>query len=774
MSYSANNIKVLKGLEAVRKRPGMYIGDVGIHGLHQMLYEVIDNCIDEATAGYCDTIEVVLKRDRSVIVKDNGRGIPTDIHPEIGLPAATVVLTTLHAGGKFDNDTYKTSGGLHGVGVSVVNALSSKLRMTIYKDGKIFEQQFQKGIPTNDLVVIGDSKERGTEIHFLPDSEILESIDYDYEVVRSRLKELCYLNPNVTINLEDEVRNSKIIIRKEEGIEQFIREKQRGESLTGIIKSVNEVVHENKYLCVKFGLRYTERDNETNFSYVNNIRTSEGGTHEIGLKLALSRAIQNYIDKNNISKSRSLNLTAEDYRTGVFSIISISMQDPQFSSQTKTKLNNSYVRTVVQRICYDAINKYLEENPTDAKIIVEKAYEAARIREAIRKARDIAKKSEKTSIGVLPGKLADCQSKDPSINEIYLVEGDSAGGSAKQGRDRVFQAILPLRGKILNVEKSNLHKILNSEEIKNMITAIGCGIGSEFNKEKLRYHKIVIMTDADVDGSHIQTLLMTFFYRYLRDLVEGGHVYLAQPPLYKYKKGKEEVYLKDDFALEQYMLTRYIKEFGDDTGHKISREILEEQLRVVMKFISVLNQLKDQIPIPQLSEVLVKKVSEGCIEIEEICNATTQSLKDNGYQVTNLVINRDDALLSFRTNTDIYNLRINSNLFEGDIFKEALTIYQRIIPDISAQEGGVINLAKKIEQSAKKGAYIQRYKGLGEMNADQLWETTMNIENRTLIQVKISDFDETDEAFTLFMGDEVEPRRAYIQENAKSVKDLDV
>ena len=559
-NYGAENIKVLKGLEAVRKRPGMYIGDTNIGGLHHMIYEVVDNSIDEAMAGFCNTIDVEITNEGSAIITDNGRGIPTDMHPSENLPAATVVLTVLHAGGKFDKDTYKVSGGLHGVGVSVVNALSKKLILTIKRGGEEFRQEFSKGIPQTPLEVIGTTKKTGTTVEFWPDDSIFETTDFNFETLSVRFKELAYLNPKITINFKDNRVGKKETFHFDGGIEQFVIDLNRKQQVSKPFYFQDK----GEDIEVDIAIMYNDTYSETLYSFVNNIKTPDGGTHEAGFRAGLSRAITNYITANANQREKDIKITGDDVREGLIAVISVKVPEPQFEGQTKGKLGSSYVKPIVQKLTYEKLVKYFEENPIDAKAIMNKALMAARGREAARKARDLTRRKDSMSVGTLPGKLADCQSKDATISEIYLVEGDSAGGSAKQGRDRVFQAILPLRGKILNVEKSGLDKILKSEEIKNMITAFGCGIGDEFDSERLRYHKIIIMTDADVDGSHIQTLLLTFFFRFLYKVVEAGHIYLAQPPLYRFKKGKKEIYLKDEKALNDYLIETGIESIEID------------------------------------------------------------------------------------------------------------------------------------------------------------------------------------------------------------------
>jgi len=531
--YGASNIKVLKGLEAVRKRPGMYIGDTNVNGLHHLIYEVVDNSIDEAMAGFCKNIKVTLIKDGWVRIEDDGRGIPTAIHPTEGISAATVALTVLHAGGKFDKDTYKVSGGLHGVGVSVVNALSKHLKMAIYREGKIHYQEFKKGIPQGVLEVIGETKKTGTIIAFLVDDTIFEVTKYDFDTLKKRFKEVAYLNPVISITLVDEIANLKEVYHFDGGIRQFVEDMNKHTSLCEVVAFSDKV----DGVEVDIALMYNDTYIEKTLSFVNNIRTNDGGTHEAGFKAGLTRSISKYINENASSREKDTKITGDDVREGLIAVVSVKVPEPQFEGQTKGKLGNSYIRPIIQKLTSEQLDKYFEENPVYAKSIIEKSLMAARGREAAKKARDLTRKKDSMSVGTLPGKLADCQSKDPTIKELYLVEGDSAGGSAKQGRDRVYQAILPLKGKILNVEKSRLDKILKSDEIRNIITALGCGIGEDFNEEKIRYHKIIIMTDADVDGSHIQTLLLTFFFRFLRPIIEKGYLYIAQPPLYRYKKG---------------------------------------------------------------------------------------------------------------------------------------------------------------------------------------------------------------------------------------------
>ena len=766
-NYGAENIKVLKGLEAVRKRPGMYIGDTNISGLHHMIYEVVDNSIDEAMAGYCDTIDIELTREGSAIISDNGRGIPVDMHPTEKISAATVVLTVLHAGGKFDKDTYKVSGGLHGVGVSVVNALSKKLVVNIKRDGKLHRQEFSKGIPQSDLEIIKTTNRTGTQVEFWPDDSIFEIMEFDDEILTKRFRELAYLNPKITINFKDQRNGRNESFHYEGGLESFVTDLNKNEAVS---KAVSFSGGEEDVL-VDFALMYNDTYSENLLSFVNNIKTPDGGTHEAGFRAGLTRVITNYIAANAAAREKDTKITGEDIREGLIAVISVKVPEPQFEGQTKGKLGSSYVKPIVQKMVFEVLSKYFEENPIEARAIMEKALMAARGREAAKKARDLTRKKEGLSIGTLPGKLADCQSKDPTISELYLVEGDSAGGSAKQGRDRVFQAILPLKGKILNVEKSRLDKILKSDEIKNMITALGCGIGDEFDSERLRYHKIIIMTDADVDGSHIQTLLLTFFFRFLHKVVENGHIYLAQPPLYRYKKGKKEIYLKDERALNEFLIETGIEgvEFEG-----IGNADLIDFLKIVAAYRSVLKELEKRFNVISAIRYMIENpdiISKSYVEIFEILRGYLQA---QGHNILNSYVSEEEARIYVQTESGLEELLVNENLFTNPLYEEALYISQKIKERGVELKGDVIDVLEEIEKNAKKGAYIQRYKGLGEMNPDQLWETTMNPENRRLLKININDAISASDTFNLFMGDEVEPRRNYIQEHAKDVKHLDV
>jgi len=768
-NYGAGNIKVLKGLEAVRKRPGMYIGDTSVKGLHHLIYEVVDNAIDEAMAGYCDKIKVTLKKDGSAEISDNGRGIPTDIHPTEKISAATVVLTVLHAGGKFDKDTYKVSGGLHGVGVSVVNALSEKLHMTIYRDGKIHEQEFERGIPLYELKVTGTTRKTGTTIRFWPDSTIFETVEFQFDILSKRFKELAYLNPRISITFEDERIGKKEVYHFEGGLNQFVEDMAKKAPICSVI-SYSEKVDD---IEVDIAFEYTEAYDEKLLSFVNNIRTPDGGTHESGFRAGLTRAVSRYIQENANAREKDTKISGEDVREGLVAVVSVRVPEPQFEGQTKGKLGSSYVKPLVQKLTYEKLVKYFEENPNDAKAIMQKALLAAKGREAAKKARELTRRKDAMTVGTLPGKLADCQSKDASISELYLVEGDSAGGSAKQGRDRVFQAILPLKGKILNVEKARLDKILKSDEIKNMITALGCGIGEEFNPEKLRYHKIIIMTDADVDGSHIQTLLLTFFFRFLRPIIEEGYLYIAQPPLYRYKKGKQEIYLKDDKAMSEFLIERGIDAL-DVTG--MGQKDLTELFKLVAFYRMTLKELDKRFSLVEVIRYLIEHPDLLALDNTALFEEIRLYLDGMGYNILNKHVDEEKIHLYVQTDEGLEEIMIDDELFTNPFYNEAQYIFGKISErDLTIFEGkDLLEMLDEIEKSAKKGAYIQRYKGLGEMNPEQLWETTMNPENRRLLKVTIEDGESASDVFTLFMGDEVEPRRQYIEEHAKDVKHLDV
>ncbi|EAI4357219.1 DNA topoisomerase (ATP-hydrolyzing) subunit B [Campylobacter upsaliensis] len=767
-NYGEGNIKVLKGLEAVRKRPGMYIGDTNINGLHHMIYEVVDNSIDEAMAGHCDTIDIELTTEGSCIVSDNGRGIPVGMHPTENMPTLTVVLTVLHAGGKFDQDTYKVSGGLHGVGVSVVNALSKKLVATVQREGKIYRQEFAKGQIASEFGIIGESKKTGTSIEFFPDEEIFELTEFDYEILAKRFRELAYLNPKITINFKDNRVGRNESFHFDGGISQFVSDLNKKQALTKpIFFSVDE-----DNVNVEIALLYNDTYSENLLSFVNNIKTPDGGTHETGFRMGLTRVITNYVEANASAREKDNKITGEDVREGLIAIVSVKVPEPQFEGQTKGKLGSSYVRPIVNKASFEYLSKYFEENPIEAKAIMNKALMAARGREAAKKARELTRKKESLSVGTLPGKLADCQSKDPSESEIYLVEGDSAGGSAKQGRERAFQAILPLRGKILNVEKARLDKILKSEQIQNMITAFGCGIGEDFDLTKLRYHKIIIMTDADVDGSHIQTLLLTFFFRFMNELVANGHIYLAQPPLYRYKKGqKREIYLKDEKALNEFLIEVGIE---NSNYEGIGLNDLKDFLKIVAAYRSVLKDLEKRFNVISVIRYLIENSDLIKNSNEELFKIIKAFLEKQGHNILNSYLNENELRIYVQTESGLEELIINDDLFSHPLYTEASYIFTKIKERELNFERDILDILDEVEKNAKKGAYIQRYKGLGEMNPEQLWETTMDPSIRRLLKITIEDAKRADDTFNLFMGDEVEPRRDYIQAHAKDVKHLDV
>jgi DNA gyrase subunit B len=767
--YGASNIKVLKGLEAVRKRPGMYIGDTNVNGLHHMVYEVVDNSIDEAMAGFCDTINVTITKEGGILVSDNARGIPTGIHEGEKISAATVALTVLHAGGKFDKDTYQVSGGLHGVGVSVVNALSSSLKMTIFRAGEIHYQEFSEGKYEKPLGVIGTTKKTGTTIEFIPDDTIFEVTAFSFDILAKRFKEVAYLNSKITINLEDKIKNKKEIYHFEGGIKQFVEDTNKSKAITDAL-SFNA---KEDGVEIDIALLYNDTYVGNTKSFVNNINTVDGGTHETGFKDGLTRSIRKYLKDNANARDKDAKLDGNDVREGLVAVISVRIPEPQFEGQTKSKLGSSYIKPICQKLTYEALNKYFEENPVQAKLVMEKSLMAARGREAAKKARELTRKTDSMSVGTLPGKLANCQTKDPTIAELYLVEGDSAGGSAKQGRDRVYQAILPLKGKILNVEKARLDKILKSEEIKNMITAMGCGIGEDFNEEKVRYHKVIIMTDADVDGSHIQTLLLTFFFRFLRSIIDKGYLYIAQPPLYLYRKGKNETYLKDNNALSNFLIENGLGNFEfQGMGHLD----LLEMFKIVAAYRSMLENLEKRYSLVEVIKYIIEEDNLVGLENDKLYVEVEKYLTTCGYNILSKTITEESIHLFVQTKEGLEELLIDDELFSSPYFAEATYLYKKIIDrDTSIFDGrDMIEYLEEIENSAKKGAYIQRYKGLGEMNPEQLWETTMTPENRRLLKVTVDDAEVASETFTLFMGDEVEPRRKYIEDHAKDVEHLDV
>ena len=792
-NYDADSIKVLRGLDAVRKRPGMYIGDTDDgSGLHHMVYEVLDNSIDESLAGYCKNINVTLLSDGSVKISDDGRGIPVDLHPEEGISAAEVIMTQLHAGGKFDNNSYKVSGGLHGVGVSVVNALSDFLLLNISRNGKKYFVKFINGNAENPLKIIGESQVTGTEIIFKPSSSIFSTVTFDFKILEHRLRELAFLNSGITINLIDE-RNSEnktLQFSYEGGLRQYIKHinKSRNSFHETIITS-----HQKEDISMEVALEWTDVFHETSLCFTNNIPQKDGGTHLAGFRAALTRVINNYSNNFGFSKKEKIQLTGDDCREGLSSIISLKLPDPKFSSQTKDKLVSSEVRPIVEQCINESLSQWFEENPADAKKIINKVYEAASAREAARKARELTRRKGVLDIASLPGKLADCQEKDPEKAEIFLVEGDSAGGSAKQGRDRSNQAILPLRGKILNVERSRIDKMLSSTEIGTLITAIGAGVGNaELNLEKSRYHKIIIMTDADVDGSHIRTLLLTFFFRHMRPLVDAGYLYIAQPPLFKIKLNKSEIYLKDQNHLDDFLIKNGIKNCSLTIGN--NETIIEKDLNnfvekciILNKYIrSLTRKIGGEEIISSLSNLglLNKNIFEDKEKINIISNFLNRFNPENKYWEINLNSSEKSILFenTYRGVTEKFELKSEDlsyhEVLEINNLSEHSKIFQENIKLVFENEKLVINsslhLVDLILEKGKKGAQISRYKGLGEMNPDQLWETTLDPNSRSLIQVKIEQEINAEETFSTLMGEVVEPRRNFIQENALNVSNLDI
>ena len=798
--YKADNIKVLEGLEAVRKRPGMYIGDTGERGLHHLVYEVVDNSIDEALAGHCDNIEVTIHIDNSVTVVDNGRGIPVDIHSTEGISAAEVVLTKLHAGGKFDKSSYKVSGGLHGVGISVVNALSETLEIEIKRDGRVYQQSYRRGVPQDRLKEVGKSKERGTKVTFTPDTEIFETSDFSFDILSQRLRELAFLNSGVKITIEDERNQKKHEFFYKGGLLSFVEHLNRAKA--AIHPKVVHFAGEKEGVEVEIAMQWNDGYSENVFSFANNINTAEGGTHLIGFKSALTRTVNSYAIEIGQLKKDDANLQGEDVREGLTAVVSVKVPEPQFEGQTKTKLGNSEVKGIVEALVNEKFSSYLSEHPADAKKIVSKGVEAARVREATRKAKDLARRKGALDSGSLPGKLADCQERDPALSEIYLVEGDSAGGSAKQGRDRRNQAILPLKGKILNVEKARFDKMLSSQEIRLMITALGTGVKEDYDSAKLRYHSIIIMTDADVDGSHIRTLLLTFFYRQMPDLVEKGHLFIAQPPLYKVKRGKQERYLKDEATLEDHLIelgTENIRVRATNDGNGLTGQSLQSFVKKVARWEKlmalIMRKRKNRVVIEGL--LLEEQFSEDMLKDEKALRGLESrlvsyiNLTAPDQAPVSCALEEDPEhncfklICATRTNGSRSQTVIDREFLISAEYKEIKRLFTELtsigVPPYAVENGeqkaqlrSLTEVLKYIMEGGKKGQYIQRYKGLGEMNPDQLWETTMNPETRILLQVRIEDAVEANDIFSTLMGDEVEPRRKFIEDHALTVKNLDI
>jgi len=786
--YTASNIKVLKDLLAVRKRPAMYIGNTSTEGLHHLLYEVVDNSVDEALAGYCDQIDIKILGDNSVIVKDNGRGIPVDIHKTEKLPALEVVMTKLHAGGKFDNKTYKVSGGLHGVGVSVVNALSEYLEVEVYLNGSVYYQRYERGVTVSPMEIIGKTKKRGTSIHFRPDKDIFETTDFSFDIIRQRMRELAFLNTGLKINIYDDRTHKEKKLFYKGGIVSFVE----------YLNQNQDVIHpkpiyingERNGVNIEIALQYNRSYIQKIFSFANNINTREGGSHLVGFKTALTRSINSYLQGSQ--QGKNIRLTGDDVREGITAVISVKLREAQFEGQTKSRLGNSEVKGLVENLVNEKLTNVFEENPQIIKNILHKVVESATVREAAQKARELTRRKGILSENFLPGKLADCQEKEPEKCEMFLVEGDSAGGSAKQGRDRRFQAILPLKGKILNIEKSRFDKMLSSEEIRTIISALGTGIGQEeYNILKLRYNKVIIMTDADVDGSHIRTLLLTFFYRQMPDLVEEGHLYIAKPPLYRMKDGKQEMFFHNEDSYNSYLIDRVSeKETVWVNGKKkITGKKLRFLLHTLIDYLDKIDSLeKKGYNRRFLNLICLKEINKNHIKDKDLTISLSKELEKEAFITEEIIFdeehNRYELLLKDQKNNG-FHFKVNWELLTSPEFQKALNL-DRQLKDLNSpfflvgDEKGKTQIQTKeklveyLVDKAKKGTVVQRYKGLGEMNPEQLWQTTMDPERRALIRVTIEDAIAADEIFTLLMGDKVEPRREFIQNNALEVKELDI
>lgn len=791
--YTAEDIKVLKGLDAVRKRPGMYIGDTDdVSGLHHMVYEVVDNAIDEALAGYADRVVVTIHVDNSVTVEDNGRGIPVDMHKEEGRSAAEVIMTELHAGGKFDNNSYKVSGGLHGVGVSVVNFLSEWLELEIHRDGNVWRQRYERGVPVAAIERGEKTMRRGTRVTFKADQEIFSVTEMNYDTLSQRLRELAFLNSGVQIEISDQRSDKKHEFKYEGGIVSFVRDLNKNKQT--LHDQPIFIRDERDGEAIEIALQWNDGYAENIYTFTNTIKNTDGGTHLVGFKAALTRAVVKYANAQGILEKAKLSLEGDDIREGLATVISVKVRDPKFSSQTKDKLVSSHVKTWVEQVMNDRLSDYFEENPKEGRRIVEKIVDAARAREAARKARELTRRKGALDSASLPGKLADCSERDPKFCEIYFVEGDSAGGSAKQGRDRRFQAILPLKGKILNVERARLDKMLSSDEIRLMITALGTGIGQgDFDVAKLRYHKIIIMTDADVDGSHIRTLILTFFYRHMKEVIDRGHLFIAQPPLFKVSQGKKDTYLKDEGEKSRFLLNRISEsvEITPQGGLSIKGEALTNMLQRMEEYRVHTRKLQARgFPRDAAEALLTAGFNDRTsLADPEKMNAAEASLKRAGFEHVHQASDpeTETPILKFvaGTNGTGKHFTVNTELLSEYEFRQAARSFEQLsafgLPPYIVKHGDTTTTYRRIDdlldeiyKMAEKGLTIQRYKGLGEMNPEQLWETTMNPETRRLLQVTIPDFESADQIFTTLMGDQVDPRRKFIEDNALDVKNLDV